>query len=129
MLSSTFLGIPPEIRSHIYHLYLDAHLEIPPDSNRQPTNHHIQVLRVCSLVNREAGELFRQYVSLRHERQIQAFILHSLTVSPGGVRVDMIRRADVANDGRYLLDDAGEVNQLIESSPAVLGRLKGLCTI
>ncbi|KAF9822053.1 hypothetical protein IEO21_00047 [Rhodonia placenta] len=99
MATHTFLGIPPELRLAIYDAYLAEHQRVR--QNRQPTNEHIRVLHTCTQIDREARPLFRRYISLRHERQINAFILRADDAHAGAVLW-----ADVANDGRVLVDAA-----------------------
>jgi hypothetical protein len=97
--SSRFLALPPEIRLAVYDLFLADHQRVRADV--QPSNAHILLLRTCRLVNDEAGALFRQYISLRHELQIHAFI-RRLRLNDD--YEDRVLWADVANDGRFALD-------------------------
>ncbi|KAL6304297.1 hypothetical protein BKA93DRAFT_826019 [Sparassis latifolia] len=89
----SFLGIPAELRLVVYELYLSEHQHV--SNRRQPSNHHIRLLYICKQVFDEAVSIIGRYVSLQHERQINAFILHA-TESQAA----QIQWADVANDGR-----------------------------
>lgn len=88
-----FLELPLDIRLIVYQQLLKDHQVIL--QNQQPTNNHICLLHVCSQISLEADRIFRQYVSLRAERQMLAF-------SQVATRAQMaqIRYADVANDAR-----------------------------
>jgi hypothetical protein len=103
MVPPTLLGIPPEIRASILETFLHSHQQVDPAVSQPPTNHHLRLLQVCTLIEREAGPLFRRYVSLRNENQIKAFILRPLSTSR--VRDAEIAWADVASDVRMLFND------------------------
>lgn len=89
----SFLGIPLELRLIVYDIYLQNHLRV--SHKRQPSNEHIRLLHTCRQIELEAAPTFRSYISLRHERQIRAFILYA-----GQAQASRIQHADVANDGR-----------------------------
>lgn len=96
------LNLPVEIRLAIYEIFLDNHLRIP-NNRRQPSNAHLRVLRICRVVHHEARDLFRTYISLSHERQINAFIRYA-----DDHDCSYIERADVANDGRFFQSNEGK---------------------
>ncbi|CCM05156.1 uncharacterized protein FIBRA_07365 [Fibroporia radiculosa] len=91
----TFLGVPVEIRLVIYELYLIGHRHVV--NNVQPSNNHICLLRTCRQIDHEARRIIGRYVSLRHERQINAFILRA-----DDFFAAQVLWLDVANDGRVL---------------------------
>ena len=95
-MAAGFLHLPVELRLEIYELFLAAHQRVLRDS--QPSNSHLRLLRTCSLIAAEAGPLLRRYVSLLHEHQIAAFLIRAPLE-----QVARIEWADVANDGRVLL--------------------------
>ncbi|PCH33781.1 hypothetical protein WOLCODRAFT_147864 [Wolfiporia cocos MD-104 SS10] len=94
--SPTFLTIPFELRLPIYEWFLTQHRQIR--LNRQPSSQHLRFLRICKQIYDEASPLFYRYISLRHERQINAFILHA-----DQSICTQVTWADVANDGRVIL--------------------------
>jgi hypothetical protein len=93
-----FLDLPPELRSIVYHHFFTDHRQVY--HNTQPGNAHLSLLRVCRLVNRDTLEQCRQYISLRHERQINNFI-RRIAQDDNFEIVKHIQWADVANDGRF----------------------------
>ncbi|EPQ60739.1 hypothetical protein GLOTRDRAFT_90141 [Gloeophyllum trabeum ATCC 11539] len=93
-----FLGIPPELRLAIYHLYLEEHQRV--HENRQPTNAHLRLLLISHQVCEEAQSILRQYISLKNERQIELFLWNV-----GDKRASCLTFADVANDGRVELSE------------------------
>ncbi|OCH95823.1 hypothetical protein OBBRIDRAFT_871524 [Obba rivulosa] len=95
----TFLGLPLELRLAIYEIFLSEHQRIR--AKQQPSNVHIRLLLTCKQIEAEAGSIFRRYISLRHERQIRAFVAHVDTALSA-----QIEWADVANDGRVLRPSA-----------------------
>ena len=94
-LMANLLSIPVEIRLLIYDYILSTHWTVV--SNQQPSNAHLNVLRVCKQIAREAFPTLQQYISLAHEAQIITFLA---TVSER--KASYIRFADVANDGRMV---------------------------
>lgn len=95
---STFLSMPLEIRLVIYANLLSDHKDTILHNN-QPSNDHLILLRTCRQVDHEAGNIagFRAYLSLRHERQITAFLNNAETHI-----ASCITHLDVANDGRMV---------------------------
>lgn len=91
--ASIFLRIPVEIRLVIYELFLAEHRHVV--DNVQPSNNHIRMLYTCRQITHEARPIISRYVSLRHERQINAFILRT-----DDSLAAQVLWADVANDGR-----------------------------
>jgi hypothetical protein len=94
-----FFDLPSELRCLIYHDILHAHFRVRNDI--QPDNAHLRLLRTCRLVASEARPILAPFVSLRHERQIQAFIRR---VAGDAGFASAVLWADVANDGRWVID-------------------------
>lgn len=92
-----FLEIPLEIRLIVYNLLLQDHQIVK--QKRQPNNSHILILHTCTQIYYEADHIFRQYVSLRREKEMLNFY-HLAT----DTQKAQIRWADVANDGRSIED-------------------------
>lgn len=91
-----FLQLPPEIRIVVYEFYLEGQRYV--ESHQQPRNNHIRTLLVCKTVYYEAGPLFRSYVSLRNERQIDRLLRDAASFD-----FSHVIWADVANDGRSIV--------------------------
>jgi len=91
------LSLPPELRLHILHLYLEDHTNV--SEIRKPSNRHLDLFRICKQLAYEA-ELagFKEYVSLSHEDQIVGF-----NVNVSRSYASRITTADVGNDGRMVV--------------------------
>lgn len=96
MATATFLELPVEVRLVIYDVYLMMHQRV--EQRRQPINSHLKLLRTCRQIYDEAHPIFWQYISLRDELEINAFILN--TSDAAAARVLW---ADVANDTRVFV--------------------------
>ncbi|KAJ8494639.1 hypothetical protein ONZ51_g2227 [Trametes cubensis] len=120
MTALGFLDLPVELRLQIY---LDFLADCQTVQRRtQPSNIHLRLPHTCRQIDQEAGPIFRRYVSLLHEHQIQTF-LHS---HPS--QLPEIEWADVANDGR-VLQSAGpnrEADTPLSSLYVALGRMTSL---
>lgn len=95
MTTATFLGLPVEVRLVIYDAYLTGHLQVR--ENRQATNGHLRLLRICGQVHDEALPILSQFVSLSNELEINAFILNT-----SNAVASRVLWADVANDARVV---------------------------
>jgi hypothetical protein len=101
----SFLNLPSEIRCLVYLYVLRAHVRVR--DKVQPDNTHLRLLRTCTTIRAEAAAIIEPYISLRHERQIRAFIRR---IADDSSFVDKVRWADVANDGRLIINaDTGQV--------------------
>ena len=98
MITATLLGLPPEIRSNIYEIYI-MNLRKGATNASQPSNEHFRLLQVCRQFYFEARPFLWRYISLKTERQIQNF-----TVNVSEELAVLVRYADVANDGRMIFD-------------------------
>ncbi|KAH7911962.1 hypothetical protein BJ138DRAFT_1149504 [Hygrophoropsis aurantiaca] len=97
MATMTLMDLPLEIRLLIYQGFLAEHQRIK--QSRQPSNSHMQLLRTCRQVYIEAGIMFRQYLSLRNEIEMERYChLHSSADEVNST----VRWIDVANDGRMV---------------------------
>ncbi|KAI0067736.1 hypothetical protein BV25DRAFT_1846939 [Artomyces pyxidatus] len=90
-----FLALPPEIRLHVYDVYFTDHKRVR--TQVQPNNDHIRLLHVSRTIFYEAASLFRTYLSLSNERQINVLLR-----DPAVYDLSAVLWADVANDGRVL---------------------------
>ncbi|KAH7883671.1 hypothetical protein F5I97DRAFT_1929921 [Phlebopus sp. FC_14] len=93
----TFLGLPLDIRLAIYDIVLADHQAI--HQSRQPSNAHIRIIHTCRQIHCEAGAIFRKYLSLRNEIEIERYHRYASSFPE---RTSAVRWADVANDGRIL---------------------------
>ncbi|EIW86639.1 hypothetical protein CONPUDRAFT_161346, partial [Coniophora puteana RWD-64-598 SS2] len=94
IMSSPLLNLPVEIRLAIYQLILNEHRRVR--RFKQPSNAHVQLLRACKQIYVETECIFRRYVSLRNELEIERFLAQT-SWDPR-----LVVFADVANDGRMV---------------------------
>ncbi|KAI0673513.1 hypothetical protein C8Q78DRAFT_629755 [Trametes maxima] len=121
MTALHFLDLPVELRLDIYEHYLAEHQRVR--KRIQPSNSHLRLLRTCKQIKEEASPTLRRYLSLLHELQIQAALLHA----PPSVFAH-IQWADVGNDGRVFHRAAGtdQEDAPLSSLHAALARMTAL---